>query len=550
MTAESQNANSTTDAATNTTNSQKTDQHAEHRALARGAGVIAIFTLISRVAGLIRDLVITHVFGASGITDVFFMAFTIPNVLRRLVAEGSLTTIFTPIYKGVQEKEGKDAASAFFAAMFGLVLTVVLAITVVGIIAAPLIVYLFASGFANDAEKFATTVWLTRSLFPYVYCISIMALFMAVLNANGYFAAPAAAPMFLNIAMISATLILYQYVDPPILAVVIGVLIGGVLQFALQIPTMIKSGLMVKPTMQWNTPHVREFSRLLVPELFGLAVYQLNIIVLRQLGSYLPEGQISYYYTADRLMELVIGIFAVSIAQAALPQMSKQAAAQDLHGLAKTWEFSIKLTNFIAIPAAFGLVAISLPIVSVLFLHGKFDWEDAQMTAKTAMCFAPGLVAIAGIRTSVQVFYALKKPKIPVLVATMTFVVNLILGLLLLRYQVQGLAMTLSLACYFQFVVLLVMLRRELHELPLRSVLYTLLRQAAFAALAGAGASGLSMFGDWQHGHRVVNGLLMFACIGLATIIYGALALWARDPQMHMMTERIGGAVRRRLKKR
>lgn len=431
--------------------------------LTRNAGIVAAFTLLSRIAGFVRDQVIIHFFGATRTTDVFWMAFTIPNVLRRLVAEGALTVAFVPVYTETRE-ESDVAAKRFLAASFGLVAVGMIGVCGLGMLGAPALVWAFASGFADDPAAFALCVSLTRWLFPYVYFISLMALAMGVLNAHRRFAAPAAAPILLNLTFIGSALFLREAFDPPIFVLVIGVLAGGVAQLLLQIPSLLRAGLLVWPRLDLGSPAIRKLLRLLAPAVFGLAIYQLNIILLRQFASHLPSGQITYYYNADRLIQFAYGVFAIAISTAALPTLSEHYARGRLDDLTATWRSSTNLTNFVTIPATFGLMAVAYPLVSVGYFHGKFTLEDVRMTAATTMAFAPGLVALGAVRATIQVFYAAHDTKTPVLASGVSLVSVLIFGFAFFRYEVVGLGAALTVATWVQLGVLGLLLKRKLQN--------------------------------------------------------------------------------------
>jgi putative peptidoglycan lipid II flippase len=514
--------------------------------------MVAAFTMISRVAGLVRDTVIFHIFGATRITDAFFIAFTIPNIMRRFVAEGALTISFIPIYSEVRQKEGPERARAFLATTLGALLIVLLLLVALGIVFAPAFVFALASGFSDEPETFALTVELTRWLFPYVAFVSLVGLSMGVLNAHRHFAAPAAAPIFLNISMVLAALLIAPHLEEPIFALVGGVLLGGAIQLVLQLPPLWGRRLVVRPRISFADPAMRELGRLLLPQLFGAAVYQINIVVLRQLASLLPEGHISYYYNADRLMQLALGVFAIAIATAALPTMSDQAARKDHRGLLESWRFSLTLTNFITVPAALGLFAVAMPIVSTLYLHGRFDWSDVQLTAHTAMAFAPGLIGIAATRTTVQVFFALKDTRTPVVVGAATMAINLGLGLALLRYQVVGLAASFSIASLIQAALLIAWLRLRVGALAEEKIAMGMGRillaggiQAAFALVACGAAFFVAGQGDWQAGPTAINIALLAASLLSAVAIYAGLSLATKRPEATMVMQTFARRLRR-----
>ncbi len=389
--------------------------------IVKNASILVVLTMVSRVAGLVRDFMITHVFGASGATDVFYMAFTIPNVLRRLVAEGTVTTVVQPAYQRVRATQGDEAALRLYQNVGGFVVVVVVLAAIGAVFAEP-IVLAFASGFGP--AKLALTAELTRLLFPVVVTMGLVGLTMAVLNAHDEYASPALSPIILNVAMIVGTVVGARVFDPPILGVVVGVLVGGAFQVLAQIPALRRHRLLVRPRMQWTSPDVQHVLRQFIPGLFSLAVYQINIIVLRQLASYMPEGSVSWYYTADRLMELTNGVFAIAIAQGAFSAMNERAAQKDLDGLKRIWRSTFDLTNLIAIPAALGLAVLAEPIVAVLFLHGKFTWHDVQQTALTVTTASFGLVFGTSVRGTLQVFYALEDRKTPVWISIVVVVVN------------------------------------------------------------------------------------------------------------------------------
>jgi putative peptidoglycan lipid II flippase len=486
---------------------------------------VGSLTLASRVMGLVRDLVISHVFGATRVTDVFFMAFTIPNVLRRLVAEGGVTVAFIPVYTSVREGDGDEAARRFLKATFGLALVAVAGLTVLGIAGAPALVYIFASGFADEPSVFALCVALTRWLFPYVYLISLVGLAMGALNAHGHFAAPAAAPVLLNISIVACAIVLVDVFEARIYTLVAGVLLGGALQLVAQAPALRKHGLLVMPSLDWGQPAVRRLLKVLAPALFGLGVYQVNIIVLRQLASWLPEGHMTYYYNADRLTQFAFGVFGVAIATAALPTLSEFAARGDREGLLSTWRHSVRLTNFVVIPAAGGLAAIALPIVAVLYRHGAFTWEDCLHTASAAVAFAPWLVSTAAVRSTTQTFYALEDMKTPVYVSALTVALTLGLGIALLSWQVTGLCVALSAASWVQLVVMTWLLRRRLGTVGLGDLLRSAAIQSAMAAVACGAAWGVARLGRWEEGVTAWNGLVLAGSIGVAMALYGGAAL-------------------------
>ncbi len=514
----------------------------------RNASVLVVLTMVSRVAGLARDFMITHVFGASGLTDVFYMAFTIPNVLRRLVAEGTVTTVVQPAYQRMRASDGDDAARSLYRAVFGFVFAAVVVMAVVGMVFATPIVTAFASGF--PADKLALCAELTRMLFPVVITMGVVGITMAVLNAHDEYASPALSPIILNVCMIAGTVTGAMLFDPPIIGIVVGVLVGGVLQVCAQMPALRRHRLLVLPRFSpsgLREPAVQSVLLKFVPGLFSLAVYQINIIVLRQLASYMPEGSVSYYYTADRLMELTNGVFAIAIAQGAFTSMNAAAARGDLDELKGIWRKTFELTNLIAVPAAVGLAVLAKPIVAVLFLHGKFTWADTEITALTVMTASFGLMFSTSVRGTLQIFYALEDRKTPVYVSIVVVVTNFVLGAFLVSkgVGVYGLSFTLSVSNLVQAVLLVLLVRRKVGALGIGGVLVGAVKKLVLAVVACAAAYGVSLWGVWQEGPSLRNVLVLASSIGAAVVLYGGLAAALRVEG----TTEIVDKVRRKLRR-
>jgi putative peptidoglycan lipid II flippase len=514
--------------------------------IVKNASILVVLTMVSRVAGLVRDFMITHVFGASGATDVFYMSFTIPNVLRRLVAEGTVTTVVQPAYQRVRTREGDEAARRLYASVSAFVLMAVVAIAVVGMVFASSIVFAFASGFAP--EKLDLTTELTRYLFPVVVTMGIIGLTMAVLNAHDEYASPALSPIILNIAMITGTVVGARVFDPPILGIVVGVLVGGVLQVLAQVPALLRHGLIVRPRFDFTSPDVQHVLRQFIPGLFSLAVYQINIIVLRQLASYMPEGSVSWYYTADRLMELTNGVFAIAIAQGAFSAMNERAAHQDLDGLKRIWRSTFDLTNLIAIPAALGLAMLAEPIVAVLFLHGKFTWHDVQQTALTVTTASFGLVFGTSVRGTLQVFYALEDRKTPVWISIAVVAVNFALGTALMQagVGVAGLSFTLSISTAVQAVLLMIFVRRKIGALGVVDVIKAGLAKLVVAVVAVGAAVAVARLGAWSEGTSLRNIVVLGAAIAVAVALYGGGAMLLRLRGADAIADKLVRKLRRR----
>ena len=426
--------------------------------------VMAAATALSRVAGLIRDVVVARLFGAGFATDAFFMAFTIPNLLRRFFGEGSLTAAFVPTFSEVFYRRSKAEAQDLANRCATLLLLVMLVLVGLGILLSPWIVRGIAFGYADIAGKLALTDQLNRLMFPYIGLVSFLALVTGVLNVHGHFFLPSVSPLFLNLAMILSALTLGHLFAQPIFALAVGVLLGGLLQLLLQVPALFRYGIRFRLDLRLRRDaQLRRIATLMLPGVAGVAIYQVNVIVTRLLASFLPEGSVSYLYYGQRLFEFPQGIFIVSLAQAALPLMSQQVADDDHQGLQESLRFSFSLVTIFALPAAVGLILCARPVYGLFFLGGEFDAEALEKTAWALICYAPGLVFVGYSRIAAQTFYALKDTRTPVWVSFWTLLINAGAGLMLMfPFGHLGLAVALTLASMLNALLLLWLLKRRL----------------------------------------------------------------------------------------
>jgi len=348
----------------------------------KGAGTVSIMTLVSRVLGLIRDISFAYFFGAIASADAFFIAFRIPNLLRRLVAEGAMNGAFIPVFTSYHTKYGDKEAKKVSDITFTYLLIVLVILSALGVIFSKELVYLFAPGFASDPEKFRLTVTLNRIMFPFILFVSIAALCMGILNSFKRFFIPALSPIILNISIITFILIA-NHGHNAILIISIGVIVGAILQLVPQLILLRKKGFMFSLNFNYAHPALKESFLLFLPMMFGAAVYQLNIFISNILASFLQTGSISYLYYASRLFEFPQGIFAVSIAVAALPAMSRDAVSESSSKLKESLTFSMRLLNFVTIPATAGLIILSKPITMVLFHRGSFSMSDTIAVSST-----------------------------------------------------------------------------------------------------------------------------------------------------------------------
>lgn len=437
----------------------------------RATGILALATLCSRIAGLVRDMVVARLFGAGFVTDAFFMAFTIPNLLRRFFAEGSLTAAFVPTFTDVYHQQGQDEARRVARICLTLLLLVMLGVVTLGVLASPWVVKAIGFGFAGTPGKLALTDLLNRLMFPYLLFISLVALFAGILNVRGHFLMPALSPVILNLAMIGCALVLAPAMERPILALAVGVLVGGVAQLAMQLPVLYRHGYDLRFDTDFRHPAVRQIARLMLPGIAGVAIYQINVLVTRLLASFLAEGSVSWLYYGQRLFEFPQGVFVVSLAQAVLPTMSRQQASGDHDGFRESLRFALALILLVTLPAAVGLILCSEAVYSLFFMGGAFSATDVVQAGRALAWYAPGLLFVGVSRVVVPSFYALKDTRTPVIVSFWTLLVNAGLGLLLMRFMAHaGLALALTLSALFNAVVLTVLLERRLGRLGLTSI--------------------------------------------------------------------------------
>jgi putative peptidoglycan lipid II flippase len=518
----------------------------ENRLIARAAGTVAALTLASRITGLVRDAVMSHVFGAGVAADAFFVAFRLPNLLRRLVGEGAASVAFIPVFGAALHHGGRTEANRAFRTVVTGFALLLAALTVVGIAVAPFWVRILAPGFGDEPEVFALTVRLTRWLFPYLLLVGLVAALGGYLNALRHFAAPAAAPVLLNLSMIAAVLAMTPFGQPTD-ALVLGVLVGGALQVGAQILALRARAVDLRPLWAPREPALRRVLALLAPSTLGAAVYQINILINTSLASALPVGSVSYLWYSGRVLELPIGLVAVALGTAALPSFAAQAARGAHHELRRSLGFAIGLTNMIAVPATVALVVLALPITAVLFQHGAFSAADAERTAGALRAYALGLWPLAVARLVVPALYAVRDVRAPLLAAAAAVTGNVLASLALIgalpgaagtglaagiaraaavlsvaELGAAGLALAASLAAAVNLACLLPALRRHLGGLDgsalAASGLRSLLASLPMGVLVHAAAGGI----DWT-----AAGGLGFKALFLAAIVGAGLAAFA-----------------------
>ncbi len=393
----------------------------ERRAIARAAGRVGALTVLSRVMGLLRDAVVSGLFGAGMAADAFFVAYRIPNLLRRLVAEGAASAAFVPVLSESLSVHGRAETDRIARVLFTVMAAVLTGLAMAGMLIAGPLTGLFAPGFSATPGKLELAVRLTRLVFPYLVLIGLVAVAAGVLNTLREFTAPAVSPTVLNLVMVAAAVALTRWIG--VYSLVVGLLLGGFGQLLIQVPSLRRAGVLLRPAWQPRHPAVTRVARLMVPTIFGSAVYQVNVLVNTMFASLLPAGSVSYLWYGERLFEFPLGVFAVALGTAALPSFATL-ARQDAAEFRETVAFALRLVNVLALPAAVGLMASAGPLTSVLLQRGAFGAHEAQETALAVRCFALGLWSVATVRMLVPAFYALQDTRSPVWAAAGALVAN------------------------------------------------------------------------------------------------------------------------------
>jgi putative peptidoglycan lipid II flippase len=514
----------------------------------KSASIITLVTIVSRVLGYVREQRIALLLGTTAAADAYNLAYRIPNLFRRLVAEGSMTASFIPVFTTYMREKSKEEVWEFANKLFWTLALVVAVITILGMVFSPSVVHLFAG--KNIAEVQATE--LNRIVFPYLFFIALAALAMGILNCFHIFGLPAATPVLLNLATILFTFaVIRSHFKDSATAIVIGVLVGGVLQFLIQVPLLVQKGMKFSFGISFIHPGITSVARLMVPRLFGIGIGQINLFVDTRFATaaIMPIGSLAALNVADRVMELVLGGYAIAVATAILPMMSHQAAGKDFESLKKTLTFSVRIVAFITIPAALGLMILREPIIRVLFQHGQFVAESTRLTARALLYYSIGLPALATVKLVVPAFYSTGDTKTPVIVASISLVLNVVLNIVFMQFffkrvQNGGPALATALATFFDFFALFIIFRLRYGAMGTIEILRSFAKVSLCASIMGVAC----WFGNYYtaftiHSRFLVQLLVFAALIAGATVIYLALAWIFR---CHEIEEVYGIAIRRR----
>lgn len=459
--------------------------------VAKAAGIVGAATLLSRVMGYFRDMAMSWAFGTGLAADAFYVAYRIPNLLRELLAEGSMSAAFIPVFTETLTRESKESARHLAGAVFARLLVLLLLLTVLGIIFAPYVVKVVAWGWAQNAQsdKYLLGVTLTRIMFPYLLFIGLAALAMGMLNSLRSFLTPALSPVMLNIWTICAIVLSIWFLKEPILGVAVGVVLGGLFQFLIQVPALRKQGMLMRPQFEPSHPGVKKIGSLALPVFVSSSVNQLNIFIGTIFASFLATGSITYLFYGMRFIHFPLGIFGIAIATAVLPTMSAQAARQETAEFRETLSLGLRLVFFIMFPAMAGLITLRVPIVKLLLEHGQFDQASTAGTASALLFYSVGLWAFAGVRIVSQGFYALQDTKTPVKIAVAALITNILLSAAFMswtRLEHGGLALATSLAAMLNITLSTLFLKKKIGRMDGRRILLSLLRIVPASIAMGA----------------------------------------------------------------
>jgi putative peptidoglycan lipid II flippase len=503
----------------------------EHRHLLKSASLISALTIFSRILGYIRDSRIAFLLGAGAAADAYTTAYRIPNLLRRLVGEGAVSAAFIPVFSAYLAEDKKEDAWEFANTMLTVVTIVLTVFTIAGIVLSPLIVRLFASGFGNTPGKLELTAALNRIMFPYIFLISLSALSMGILNSFHKFGPPAFAPVLQNLTMIVFSFLGGMFGDVT-RTLAVGVVVGGALQLAIQVPALLKSGWRIRFRLDFSHPGVRRVAKLMIPIIFGIGIVQVNVLVDTQFASYLEQGSVTAIYIADRVMELVLGAYAVALSTVILPLLSRQAALRQMDEMKTTLNFATRLILFITFPATVGLILLRREIIEVLFQHGDFSAASTALTAWALPFFAIGLSAFSMVKVIVPAFYALQDTRTPVKIAFIAMFLNIGLNFLFFRpLRNGGPALATSASAFFNSLSLLVIFYKRYGSFGVWGIARSVAKFAIASIALGVVAYGLVHWPGFYGGKmsQKVVALAVTITAGTATYFGAALLLNTRE---------------------
>ena len=523
------------------------------RVSARATGIVGIAILCSRLLGLVREIIIASLFGASRGLDAFLTAFRAPNMLRDLFAEGALSTAFVTTFSKKIQTEGDQSAWGLANKVATLTVVFMSLVVLIGVLLAPLLVTVLAPGF--DADKAALTVVLARVMYPFILLVSLAALAMGMLNAKNVFGMPAMASSFFNIGSIVGGVALGWWIDPrfgtgALVGLALGTLIGGFMQLVVQIPSLVKVGYRFRPDFAWRDEGVRKVLQLMGPAVIAASAVQVNVLINSIFASYLQDGAVSWLNIAFRLMQLPLGIFGVAVATVTLPLVSRSAAAGNMPEFRGALAHALRLVMLLTIPSAIGLIILANPIIALIYEHGRFTAASTAQTAGALQFYAIGLVGYSAVKVLAPAFYALDRRNLPMFVSLASIALNAALNWAL-TFQLglghRGLALSTSVVAMSNFVSLYVLMRRYAGQLESGVMLRTL----AKLLVAGACLGAVCWSGRWLFFSSGIPDSELHKGIGVLTTtaaggaVFFGVAYLLRVPELHDLVD----VVRRKLRR-
>ncbi len=491
------------------------------RQLFKSTAVVGSMTMISRILGFIRDMLFARIFGVDAATDAFFVAFKIPNFMRRLFAEGAFAQAFVPVLSDYKEKDSRQALKNFIDKTGGSLALVLITITIIGVIAAPILITLFAPGFLQHGNQYELAVQMLKITFPYLFFISCVAFAGGILNSHGKFAIPAFTPVFLNICMIAAALWLSPLMPEPIVALAWGVFAAGVVQLLFQFPSLIRLGLMPRLKPGFSDPGVKRIMKLMLPAIFGVSVTQINLLFDTLLASLLTAGSVSWLYYSDRLVEFPLGVFGIALATVILPHLSKNHAAENPVAFSKSLDWGLRIVLLIGLPCSVGIFLLAEPMLSTLFQYNAFGWNDVLSAGLSLRAYAIGLLGFILVKILVPGFTARKDTKTPVRFGIYSMCANMMLNLIFFFPLAHaGLALATSLSAFFNALLLLKRLLKEKVYRPgkhWRIFLLRLILANEIMALLLYHFVHSPLWSDWPASERILQ---LVIWIGLGAVLY------------------------------
>ena len=508
--------------------------------IVKSAGIVALSTFISRVMGFIRDMLMAAFFGATGLTDAFFLAFKIPNLLRRYVAEGTLTISFVPVYTEYLIKEGREKANELAQKTLSLQMLIISILIFLGIVFSPQIVAVIGYGF-KSGEILDLAINLNRIMFPYLFFTGFVAFAMGILNSNNHFFAPSFSPVMFNLGIITGIVFFSRFFSQPLYGVAMGVIFGGILQFILQIPFIIKTGFRLRISFDINHPGIRKIFKLFGPSVFSNGLGQIMIMISTIYASMLPSGSISYLYYSDRLTEIVLGVFIISIGNVILPEMSKMNAVNDYKGLSELYTKSVRSALFLAMPATIALAVIGFPIISVLFMRNEFSVIDAQMTYSALFFASLGMSSTAIIRVTIPTFFSMNDSRKPVFSSLFALIVFVISGYFLKETELRhaGLTLAYSLSFTIQMVILIFFLQKKIGNIPFKSIIISVLKFLIGCIFMALVIHLLSGYVDWVNDRFIKKIIMLFVIIISGVFVYFAVCILLKVDEAKYLLNRM-----------